>query len=176
MPQATQMGPDPAGRKQDGRFAKGRSGNPVGRPRGSRNVVTLACETLLDGQAQALTQKAIDQALAGDMVALRLCLERIFPPRKDRPVTFPLASINSARDAVNLFATVTAAVAAGHVTPVEAAEISKVIDGYLKAFEAAERVDRVECISQLTDSELLRIAMGGAVGDNALVVAGFCRK
>ena len=63
-------------------FEKGVSGNPTGRPRGSRNATTLALEALLDGQANALTQKAIDLALGGDMAALRLCLDAILPPRK----------------------------------------------------------------------------------------------
>ena len=91
--------------KQHGRpFQKGQSGNPSGRPKGARNAATLACETLLDGQAEALTQKAIQMALDGDAVALRLCLDRIFPPRKDRPVTFTLPPITSARDAADLMA------------------------------------------------------------------------
>ena len=59
-------------------------------------------EALLDGQANALTQKAIDLALGGDMAALRLCLDRILPPRKDRPVSFTLPEINSAQDAAAL--------------------------------------------------------------------------
>jgi Family of unknown function (DUF5681) len=46
-------------------FEKGMSGNPNGRPKGSRNATTLALETLLDGQAKALTQKAIDHAILG---------------------------------------------------------------------------------------------------------------
>lgn len=81
--------PENTGRKQaDTRFKPGKSGNPEGRPKGSRNATTLALETLLDGQATALTQTAIDLALTGDMAALRLCLDRILPARKDRPVTF----------------------------------------------------------------------------------------
>lgn len=63
-------------RKQAGRFRKGESGNPSGRPRGARNAATLTCEALLDGQAEALTQKAVEMALAGDVVALRLCAQR----------------------------------------------------------------------------------------------------
>jgi hypothetical protein len=81
------------GQKQGGRFVKGQSGNPSGRPKGARNTTTVAVETLLDGQAQALTQKAIDLALAGDITALRLCLDRILPVRKDRPVTFDLPPV-----------------------------------------------------------------------------------
>ena len=65
----------------------------------SRRETTLASETLLAGQAQALTQKAIDIALTGDIPALRICLDRILPPRKDRPVTFALPPIESAQNA-----------------------------------------------------------------------------
>ena len=65
-------------KKQSGKpFKPGVSGNPSGRPQGSRNKATLALESLLDGQAEVLTQKAVDMALEGDMQALRLCLERI---------------------------------------------------------------------------------------------------
>src|SRR5262245_60454176 len=93
--QVSEMSPVKTGSIQAGRFPKGQSGNPNGRPRGSRNSVTLACEALLDGQAEALTQKAIQMALDGDVVALRLCMERIYPPRKDRPVTLSLPPITS---------------------------------------------------------------------------------
>jgi hypothetical protein len=56
-------------------------------------------EALLDGESGALTRKAIELAKGGDMAALRLCLDRILPPRKDRPVTFALPAINSTNDA-----------------------------------------------------------------------------
>ena len=85
--------------KQGARFRKGQSGNPSGRPRGARNKTTLAVEALLDGEAEALTRKAIERAKEGDSVALRLCLERILPPRKDRPVSFALPKMESAADA-----------------------------------------------------------------------------
>ena len=130
--------------KQRGKpFAKGQSGNPEGRPRGSRNATTLALETLLDGQAQALTQKAIDLALTGDMAALRLCLDRILPPRKDRPVTFTLPPIESAQDAAKTVSAVLAAVASGELTPADAGEISKLIEAYVKAFEVSELDERI---------------------------------
>ena len=58
--------PEKTGRQQAGKFAPGVSGNPDGRPRGARHKTTLAIEALLEGQHEALTQKAIDLALAGD--------------------------------------------------------------------------------------------------------------
>jgi Family of unknown function (DUF5681) len=69
--------------KERGRpFPKGRSGNPRGRPVGARNAATLAAEHLLDGEAGTITRKAVELAKQGDTVALRLCLDRIIPPRQ----------------------------------------------------------------------------------------------
>jgi Family of unknown function (DUF5681) len=148
-------------RKQVGRFEKGTSGNPSGRPKGSRNAATLACEALLDGQAEALTQKAITMAMDGDPVALRLCLDRIYPARKDRPVTFALPPITCARDAPEIISAIAAAVTAGDITPSEASEIAKLIDSYVRAYQTAELDERLEHVRQLSDAELMRIAIGG---------------
>ena len=155
------MSPDNTGEQQGGRFEKGRSGNPRGRPLGSRNSATLAAEALLEGEAEKLTRKCIELALSGDTVALRLCLERIYPARKDRAVRFPLPPITSARDAADIAAAVAQAVAAGHVTPSEAAEIAKVVDVYVRAYQMAELNDRV-ALEQLSDEELMRIIRNGS--------------
>jgi len=155
------MSPDNTGEQQGGRFGKGRSGNPRGRPLGSRNSATLAAEALLEGEAEKLTRKCIELALSGDTVALRLCLERIYPARKDRAVRFPLPPITSPRDAADIAAAVAQAVAAGHVTPSEAAEIAKVVDVYVRAYQMAELNDRV-ALEQLSDEELMRIIRNGS--------------
>jgi hypothetical protein len=115
---------------------------------------------MLDGEAEALTRKAIEMALDGDTVALRICMERICPARKDRPVAFALPAINTARDAADVMSDVLSAVASGQITPADASEISKVVAVAVKAFEAAELNDRV-ALEQLSDEELMRIASGG---------------
>ena len=167
------MAPAKTGSKQvGGRFEKGVSGNPAGRPAGSRNNATLACEALLEGQAEALTQKAVDMALAGDPVALRICLERICPVRKDRAVSFPLPPITSPRDAADIAAAVAEAVAAGHVTPSEAAEIAKVVDAYVRAYQTAELDDRNVRLEQLSDEELTRIIRKGESTPPRLLTIG----
>src|SRR3954447_20439553 len=114
--------------KQAGRFRKGKSGNPKGRLKGARNVATLACEALLDGEAEALTRKAVEMALDGDTVALRLCLDRIAPARKDRHVPFALPAITTAADAVTASSALVAAVADGELTPSEASELGKLVE------------------------------------------------
>jgi uncharacterized protein DUF5681 len=68
------------------KFKPGQSGNPSGRPKGSRHKTTLAIEELLDGEAEEITRKAIEKAKDGDTAALRICLDRLSPPRKDRHI------------------------------------------------------------------------------------------
>ena len=53
-------------------FKPGKSG----KPKGTRNLTTRAVEDLIDEERDALTRKALDMALAGDMRALQLCLDR----------------------------------------------------------------------------------------------------
>jgi hypothetical protein len=142
---------DKTAKEQRGKpFKAGTSGNPDGRPKGSRNAATLALESLLDGQAQALTQKAVDLALAGDMAALGLCLERILPPRKDRPVNFSFPKIENAKEAAATMSAVLAAVASGDLTPAEAAEVGKLIDTFVKAVEATDLTERLERLEKMS--------------------------
>jgi hypothetical protein len=166
------MAPVDTVKKQGSRFQKGRSGNPNGRLKGSRNAASLAVEVLLDGQAERLTRKCVEMALEGDVVAMRLCLERIYPVRKDRPVTFPLPPLTSARDAADTMAAVARAVATGRITPVEAVELGKIIEGYVRAFQTAELDERVARVEQLSDAELMRIAIGGQPAEAVTPISG----
>ena len=129
--------------KQGARFRKGQSGNPSGRPRGARNKTTLAVEALLDGEAEVLTRKAIERAKDGDAVALRLCLERILPPRKDRPVSFALPKIESAADAGKASTAILTAVATGDVTPLEAEAVLRLLEGHAKVLEVRDLEERI---------------------------------
>ena len=81
-------------------FQKGQSGNPAGRPRGARNRQTIAAEKLFADDAEVLARVAIDLAKAGDMAALRLCLDRICAPHRHRPTPFDLPQLGVAADAV----------------------------------------------------------------------------
>ena len=125
-------------------FKPGESGNPAGKPKGARNKVTLAIEALLDGEAEALTRKAIELAKSGDMTALRLCLDRLAPPRKDRHVAFELPPVACPADAVKASAALVAAVADGDLTPAEAGELGKLIEAYVRALEATDFAARLE--------------------------------
>src|SRR5580700_3915902 len=92
------------------RFQPGQSGNPGGKRPGTRHRATVLAEQLLDGEADAMVRKVIEKAKQGDMIALRLCLDRILPPRRDRPVRFTIPALNSADDAAKAIGAITTAV------------------------------------------------------------------
>jgi hypothetical protein len=118
-------------------FEKGQSGNPLGRPPGARNRATIITEALLQGEIEELTRVAIERAKAGDVAALRMCLDRAAPPSKRRPIAVELPPLTSAADAASALAAITAAVAAGELTPAEAGELFRLVEGYARMFEVA---------------------------------------
>jgi Family of unknown function (DUF5681) len=101
-------------------FEPGRSGNPNGRPKGSRNHITRAVEELINDQAEELVAKAIEKALAGDSSMLRVLLIRIVPPQRARTVELELPDIKTLADAPAASAAVLAACSGGKISPAEA--------------------------------------------------------
>ena len=109
-------------------------GNP-GRPHGARHKATLAIEALLEGEAEGLTRRAIEAALGGDMTAMRLCLERLLPPRKDRPALFEVGELEGPADALEVLARVIEATGRGELTPADATAVAGLIEAYRRAHE-----------------------------------------
>ena len=135
-------GPNTAARNSDGTFA---AGNP-GKPPGSRHRATQAVQALLEGEAEALTRKAVEMALEGDTTALRLCLERVVPQRKDPPVTFDLPPMQSAADAAQAAGTVLSAVAAGDLSPSEGAHVMALVETFRRTLELTELERRLRVL------------------------------
>ena len=135
--------PAPTGTPRDlrGRYVKGVSGNPAGRPVGILNEATRAAAVLLNGEAGALTRKAIDLALAGDIAALRLCLDRIIAPQREQPVVFAMPPAGDAAGPGGAIAAVAAAVSEGAITTSQAAELSQVVEASTRVAEAEDRAE-----------------------------------
>jgi hypothetical protein len=138
--------PSLAARPRGRPFAKGTSGNPNGRPRGARNKATLAAEALLEGEAEALTRKLVDKAKEGNISALRFCLDRICPPRRDRVVTIEMPEIGSLQDAGKAATTIFAACAAGEISTGEAADLLALLTTLLRLLEGGEFEARLEAV------------------------------
>ena len=118
-------------------------------PTGSRNKATLAAAALLAGEAEALTRKTVEMALDGDPIAMRLCMERVLPPCRERAVEFSLPEIEgiageeakgpSAHDVARAMDAVTSALARGEITPGEAERIAGVVDIFVRAIETTKK-------------------------------------
>jgi len=122
-------------KKEETRFKKGQSGNPNGRPRGALNRTTLACQELLNGEAEAITRKAVKMALQGDLTAIKLCMERIIPPRKENPVNVDLPTIKKDADLPKFTTALLKAVTSGEITISEAQGLLTLATSHEKALQ-----------------------------------------
>jgi len=108
----------------------------------------MMAEALLDGQAEGLIQKATEMALEGDTVALRICLERILPPRRDRPIQLPLPSIQSAKDTVTAMSQIIEAATTGQIDPHQAQNLAALIENQRKAMETLDLEERIAALEK----------------------------
>ena len=106
----------------------------------------MAAQSLLDGEAEALTRKAIEAALEGNMVALRLCLERRCPPRKERPLAVKLPVVKGVAELPKLTSAILAAVGKGELEPGQAAALASLVANHGKALELAELEKRISAL------------------------------
>jgi hypothetical protein len=130
-------------RRADGRFAPGNSG----KPKGTRHKATQAALALLSGEAEGLTRKAVELALAGDVTALRLCLERLVPPCREAPVSLNLPRLETRADASRVLSFLLKEAGRGDVTPGEAEKLGRLASEHHKAVQLDEmekRMSRLE--------------------------------
>lgn len=125
-------------RGADGRWKPGQSGNPLGRRPGSRNVITMLAQAVLDNDVEALMQKAVSKALQGDPWALKLCVERVLAPQRQTRVSFEMPPLKTAKDAVKALAAIAAAASSGELAPAEARDLTGTVDAFVHALEARE--------------------------------------
>lgn len=135
--------------KQNNRWRPGQSGNPAGKPQGTRNAVLRALDAIGEKGAQAALQAVVAAAGAGDLRAAEVLLSRVWPARRGRPVELPdLPALKSAADLPAALGTVARAVAAGEVTPEEAQAVAAVLEGQRRAIETAELEGRISALER----------------------------
>jgi hypothetical protein len=96
------------------------------------------------------TRKAVELAQEGNVVALRLCLERLIPPRKDRPINLKLPTVASVGDIPKALEAVLKAVASGEITPQEGQALAGMIEAYRKGVELADIEARFAALEDRT--------------------------
>ena len=110
-------------------------------------------EALLEEEAAAIGRKVIDLAKEGDRVALRLCMERLLPVKRERVITIDLQPINSAADAKKAMAAIIASAARGELSPSEASQFSEMIHAYIRAAEGTDLEKRLEALERTHGSK-----------------------
>jgi Family of unknown function (DUF5681) len=118
---------DPA--KTGNKFQPGQSGNPKGRPQGSRNKATLAALALLGNDLEAVTEKLVGKAKAGEAWAIKLVLDKLVPNAKDAPVSFRLPRLEKAAELREALASILRAVSQGKITPDEGQAVAALLNG-----------------------------------------------
>ena len=67
-----------------------------------------------------------------------MCLDRILPPRRERPLRFALPPMRAADDAVDAMAALVAALANAEITAGEAAELARMVEAFVRSLESRE--------------------------------------
>src|SRR5438477_7668177 len=127
-----------------GRFKPGTSGNPSGRPAGSRNKATMAMEQMLDGEAENVFRKCLELAKKGHIGALRLCMERMFPVLKERPIELNFRPVHTAQELPGALEEIVAAVAEGRITPGEGEAITGILSSQARLLEHVDLDRRIQ--------------------------------
>jgi hypothetical protein len=128
-------------------FQKGQSGNPAGRPPGSRNRATSMVQNLLEGAAENIAKRATELAQDGNVAAIRICMNRLSPVGPHNPVAFELPPIHSPQDCLRATSAILTGIASGDIAPAAALQIAKVIDVHLRAISTNDleaRMTRLE--------------------------------
>ena len=138
--------PKKTGRNPDGTFAPGNRVNPAGKPVGARHKAVQALDALGRDTGAELVRSVIKAALAGDMSAMRIVLDRIWPARRGAPVAIDLPAIRTADDVVAAMAAIADAASDGDLSPEEAETFAKLIEANRKALETADLERRLAAL------------------------------
>lgn len=132
------MTEDTGGNQRGRPFQPGQSGNPAGRPKGSRHAALAALDAIGSEGAQDVLKKVVEDAKAGDLRAAEILLARLWPVRKGRPIALDLPRLETPGDVVKATATIAEAVAAGEVTPEEGQAVAAIVETHRRALETEE--------------------------------------
>ena len=145
--------PESTGRQQaNSRFVRGKSGNPRGRPVGSRNKALMALDMIGEADAGEILRGVVAAAKAGDARSAELILRRAWPERRGRPVMIPdLPIITRPQDVVVGLSAIVTAVAAGQLSPEEAAAVGAILEMQARAFQSADLEQRLVALEQASE-------------------------
>jgi hypothetical protein len=135
------------------RFKKGESGNPVGKPKGTLHKATRAALELLGGDLEAITQECIRQAKEGNLMAVKLVLDKLIPSAKELPLSLSLPKVEGAADLPAALYAVMAAVAQGNINPSEGQALTTMLEAYRKGLEFSDIEARLRTLEEKANAK-----------------------
>jgi hypothetical protein len=121
-------------------------------------------EQILETEGEALVRAAITKARAGDVAALKACLDRLMPPQKERCIKVDLSLVESAADVPKAIGAVVARVAAGELAPSDGSSLVGMLGSMRAAFELVDLQARLEAVeAKLPDATPWRHSSVGGI-------------
>ena len=129
-------------KQKDHLFQPGQSGNPAGKKPGTRNKNSIFVQALLEGEAEELVRKIIELAKGGDLQALKICIDRLYPPLKAQsaPVQLQLPATESLADLAHVFLKATAE---GQLSPDVAVQLVTAVGTLARIVEVDQLKERI---------------------------------
>ena len=125
---------------KDTKFKPGQSGNPNGKPKGTKDKRTELRE-LLQPHAEGLVNKVVEKALEGDTTALRLCLDRLIPPYRAGNISVVLNDIEGTLTEKG--EKIIGAMGSGEITPSDASSMLQALAAQCRVQELDELERRI---------------------------------
>jgi len=133
-------------------FQPGVSGNPTGRPPGSRNKLAKLARSLIEEDAEDIVRKLIELAKDGNLGAAKVLLDRIIPPlRESETISLELPAIEKADDLFRAFKAVSKALADGQITESTLERVTTFLGHWGRAFETVEQASMIQEIRERLD-------------------------
>lgn len=128
-------------------YKKGQSGNPAGKPKGTKDSRT-ELRRLLEPHSAKLVKKVVEKALDGDTAALRICMDRLIAPVRSNPIRIGTLSgtLSERGDQVM------EAIVQGSIGVEEAASLMSVIQSQARIIEATELDKRISALEKALEN------------------------